>query len=74
MKKAYIKDGTTKSRGGKKKSRYYLNKPLVREALKVKTILPFPEQMPKNIEKFNQKADAKFANHKARIEALINKY
>ena len=74
IKAAYIKDGTTKGRGGKKKTRYYLNKPLVREALKVKTKMPFPEQMPKNIEKFNRKADAKFAKHKERIEALLRKY
>ena len=74
IKAAYIKDGTTKGRGGKKKTRYYLNKPLVREALKVDTKLPFPEQMPKNIEKFNRKADAKFAKHKERIEALLRKY
>jgi hypothetical protein len=74
IKAAYIKDGTTKGRGGKKKTRYYLNKPLVREALKVKTKLPFPEQMPKNIEKFNRKADAKFAKHKSCIEALLRRY
>ena len=74
IKAAYTKDGTYKGRGGKKQSRYHLNKPLVREALKVKTKFPFPEKMPKNIEKFNRKADAKFAKHKARIEALIAKY
>ncbi len=74
IKAAYIKDGTTSGRGGKKKTRYYLNKPLVREALKVKTKISFPEQMPKNIEKFNRKADAKFAKHKARIEALLRRY
>ena len=74
IKAAYIKDGTTKGRGGKKKTRYYLNNPLVREALKVKTKLPFPEHMPKNIEKFNRKADAKFAKHKSRIEALLRRY
>ena len=71
IKKAYIKDGTTKGRGGKKKSRYYLNKPLVREALKVKTKIPFPEQMPKNIEMFNRKIDKKFAKHYRRIDALL---
>ena len=54
-----------------REKRYTLNKPLVRQALKVKTRMPFPEQMPKNIEKFNRRADAKFAKHKARIEALI---
>ena len=57
-----------------KSKRYYLNKPLVREALKVDTKLPFPEQMPRNIEKYNRKADAKFAKHKERIEALIANY
>ena len=53
------------------KKHYHLNKPLVREALKVKTKLPFPEQMPKNIEKFNRKADQKFLRHERRIDALL---
>ncbi len=50
---------------------YHLNKPLVREALKVKTKLPFPEKMPKDIEKFNRKADQKFYRHQQRIDALL---
>ena len=70
IKAAYIKEGTYNSRG-KKKGRYYLNKPLVRAALKVKTKLPFPEQMPKNIEKFNRKADKAFDKHERKIDALI---
>ena len=68
---AYIKDGTYKSKG-KKKGRYYLNKPLVRKALQVKTKIPFPEQMPKNIEKFNRKVDRKFNRHQYRIDALLS--
>lgn len=54
------------------KKNYALNKPLVREALKVKTKLPFPEQMPKNIEKFNRRADQKFRRHARRIDALLS--
>ena len=53
------------------KKHYTLNKDLVRKALKVKTKFPFPEQMPKNIEKFNQKIDKKFAKHCRRIDALL---
>ena len=53
------------------KKNYALNKPLVRQALKVRTNFPFPEQMPKNIEKFNRKADKKFNRHQRRIDALL---
>ena len=67
---AYTKEGYYKSKG-KKKGRYYLNKPIVRAALKVKTNLPFPEKMPKNIEKFNRKADKAFDKHERKIEAII---
>jgi hypothetical protein len=70
MKAAYIKEGTYISKG-KKKGRYYLNKPLVREALKVKTNLHFPEKMPKNIDKFNRKTDKAFDKHERKIDALI---
>lgn len=67
---AYIKDGTIRSKG-KKKGRYYLSKPLVREALRVKTKLPFPVKMPKSIEKFNDRADKAFCKHERKIDALI---
>ena len=70
---AYVKQGTYKSKG-KKKDRYYLNKPLVRAALKVKSKLPFPEVMPKNIDKFNRKADKAFIKHERKIDAVIARY
>lgn len=72
MQKAYIRDGKTKGRGGKMVSRYYLNKPLVREVLKIKTKFPSLNKMPKNIKKFNQNVDAKFNKHKERIETLMS--
>ena len=70
---AYIKDGTIKSKG-KEKGRYYIDKPLMRQALSVQTKLPFPAKMPKNIKKFNDKADAKFAKHAQRIDALLQQH
>ena len=73
IKAAYIKDGTINSRG-KKRGRYYLNKPLVREALKVKTNLPFPEKMPNDIEKFNRKADKAYDKHERKIEELLTRF
>lgn len=69
-KQAYIKDGTFVSRG-KKKGRYYLNKPLVRKALEVHTEFAFPEQMPKNIKRFNRQVDRRFNKHAHKIEALL---
>ena len=68
VQKAYVRSGKLKSG----KSRYYLNKPLVREALKVQTKLPFPEKMPRNIEKFNRRADAKYRKHEKAIDALLS--
>ena len=68
VQKAYVRSGKLKSG----KSRYYLNKPLVREALKVQTKLPFPEKMPRNIEKFNRRADAKYRKHEEAIDALLS--
>ena len=47
------------------------NHELVREALKVQTKLPFPEKMPRNIEKFNRRADEKFRKHEQAIDALL---
>ncbi len=73
VKAAYIKDGVIKSRG-KKKGRYYLNKELVRAALRVKTNLPFPKEMPKDIAKFNQKADKAYKKHERRVESLLTRF
>lgn len=42
------------------------------EALAVRTKLPFPEKMPRNIEKFNRRADAKYRKHEEAIDALLS--
>lgn len=70
IKAAYVDDG--KSKSGKRK--YYLNKPLVREALKMKRCFPMAAKMPKNIEKFNRKVDKAFEKHRSSIDALIVRY
>ena len=67
IQKAYIKSGKRKNGKG----RYYLNKPLVREALKVQTKISAPAKMPRNIEKFNRRADEKFRKHEQAIDALL---
>lgn len=68
IQKAYVRSGKLKNG----KARYYLNKPLVRAALKVGTKLPAPAKMPRNIEKFNRQADEKFRKHEQAIDALLS--
>lgn len=63
-KAAYIAD---------KHRRYMVNKPLIRKALAVKTKFAFPKSMPKDIDKFNRKADERFEQHHRKIEQLIAK-
>ena len=66
-KAAYFKMG--KLSNGRPK--YILNKPLVREALKVQTKVPFPKRMPHNIEKFNRKLDEAFLRHEKAIDDIL---
>ncbi len=68
-KAAYFKLG--KLSNGRPK--YFLNKPIVREALKVQTKLPFPKRMPHNIEKFNHKLDEAFRQHEKAIDEILTR-
>ncbi|MBQ7856965.1 MAG: hypothetical protein IJ348_07645 [Alistipes sp.] len=49
----------------------YLNKPLVRKVLKVKTCVPAPQQMPKDIVAFNAKVDKIFEKHRRKIMNIL---
>lgn len=51
--------------------KYDVNKPLVNALLKIETRCPMPRKMPKNIEKFNQKLDARFAKHAAKVRKVL---
>ena len=50
---------------------YLLNKPIVREALKVQTKVTFPKRMPRNIEKFNLGLDKAFRLHEKAIDEIL---
>ena len=49
----------------------YLNKPLVRQALKINTKVAAPSQMPKNIVAFNAKVDKVFEKHRQKIMRIL---
>ena len=66
-KAAYFKLG--KLSNGRPK--YLLNKPIVREALKVQTKVTFPKRMPRNIEKFNLGLDKAFRLHEKAIDEIL---
>lgn len=56
----------------KKQGKYtYLNKPLVRQVLKVKTKVVAPAQMPKDIVAFNAKVDKVFEKHRQKIMRIL---
>ena len=54
--------------------KFEVNKPLVNELLKVKSVVKMPSKMPKNIEAFNAKIDALFEKHAAKIRKVLERY
>lgn len=54
--------------------KFEVNKPLVNELLKIKSVVKMPSKMPKNIEAFNAKIDALFEKHAAKIRKVLERY
>ena len=54
--------------------KYEVNKPLVAELLKVKTRCAMPRTQPKNIDRFNERIDARFAEHAAKIRRVLDRF
>lgn len=49
----------------------YINKPVMRQALKIKTKVPVPKQLPENIDLFNDKIDWIFEKHCRKIRSIL---
>ena len=54
--------------------KFDVNKPVVEALLKVKSSFKMPKEMPKDIEAFNAKIDAKFEKHAAKIRKVLSKF